>query len=99
MTGIDEKGLVILPNDVVYLSSPMAGSPDLFTPLRGAASSFNRHQTAQAVMSFISLWAGNIDPPGSLPLHLDMLYNSLGDSNFQRDPRVCAERELVPIED
>ena len=48
-------------------------------------------------MSFISLWAGNIEPPGKLPEHLGRLYGSIGRSTFQRDPEVCAERELVPV--
>jgi hypothetical protein len=33
MTGSDEKGMVILRTEVVYLSSQMAGSQDLFTHL------------------------------------------------------------------
>jgi hypothetical protein len=48
-------------------------------------------------MSFISLWAGQIEPPGTLPTHLGTLYKSLGRSTFSRDPEVCAERELVPV--
>src|SRR6476659_8444920 len=48
-------------------------------------------------MNFISLWAGRIEPPNTLPTHLRVLYNSLGRSTFSRDPRVCAERELVPV--
>jgi hypothetical protein len=50
-----------------------------------------------AAMNFISLWAGLIEPPNTLPAHLHVLYNSLGDSTFSRDPEVCAERERVPI--
>jgi len=46
---------------------------------------------------FISLWAGNIG--SDLLSHLTILYASLGHSNFQRDPEVCAERERVPIEE
>jgi hypothetical protein len=48
-------------------------------------------------MSFISLWAGHIEPPGNLPNHLAVLYRSLGYSTFRRDPEVCAERERVPV--
>ena len=48
-------------------------------------------------MNFISLWAGLIEPFNTLPTHLDMLYASLGDSTFSRDPEVCAERERVPV--
>jgi len=48
-------------------------------------------------MSFISLWAGDINPPDSLPSHLTKLYKALGYSSFQRDPEVCAEWELVPV--
>ena len=44
---------------------------------------------------FISLWAGNTG--SDLPSHLNKLYASIGDSSFQRDPEVCAERERVPI--
>jgi hypothetical protein len=44
---------------------------------------------------FISLWAGNTG--SDLPSHLKKLYASIGDSSFQRDPEVCAERERVPI--
>lgn len=33
MTDIDEKGMVILLKEVVYLSPKTAGSPDLFTHL------------------------------------------------------------------
>jgi hypothetical protein len=50
-------------------------------------------------MSFISLWAGRIEPPGSLPDHLDILYTALDESHFQAEPKVCAEREMVPIEE
>lgn len=48
-------------------------------------------------MSFISLWAGKIEPPGELSEHLGRLYGSIGRATFQRDPEVCAERELVPV--
>ena len=48
-------------------------------------------------MSFISLWAGHIEPPGELPAHLEVLYTSLGRGTFRRDPEVCAEREPVPV--
>ena len=48
-------------------------------------------------MSFISLWAGQIEPPGKLPEHLKRLYGSIGSATFQRDPEVCAECERVPI--
>ncbi len=48
-------------------------------------------------MSFISLYAGRIEPPDKLPAHLGILYRSLGDSTFRRDPEVCAERERVPV--
>ena|SRR5436190_1731790 len=51
-------------------------------------------------MNFISLWAGRIEPPGTLPGHLEILYGSLGGTAaFQRDPQVCAEREQVPIDE
>ena len=48
-------------------------------------------------MSFISLWAGRIEPFNKLPEHLGVLYRSIGHSDFQRNPAVCAERELVPV--
>jgi hypothetical protein len=48
-------------------------------------------------MIFISLWAGRIEPPGTLSTHLAALYRVLNHSTFSRDPRVCAEREQVPI--
>lgn len=48
-------------------------------------------------MSYISLWAGQIEPPSTLPTHLGALYRSLGSSTFSRDPEVCAERERVPV--
>jgi len=48
-------------------------------------------------MSFISLWAGRIEPFNKLPEHLGVLYRSIGHSGFKRDPTVCAERELVPV--
>ena len=48
-------------------------------------------------MSFISLWAGHIEPPSKLPDHLGVLYRSLGSSAFLRDPEVCAEFERVPV--
>jgi hypothetical protein len=48
-------------------------------------------------MSFISLWAGRIEPYNTLPEHLGVLYGSIGHSCFQRAPEVCAERELVPV--
>ena len=48
-------------------------------------------------MNFISLWAGLIEPPNTLPAHLNLLYTSLDDSTFSRDPEVCAERERVPV--
>jgi hypothetical protein len=48
-------------------------------------------------MNFISLWAGLIEPPNTLPAHLDVLYTSLGDSTFSHDPEVCAGRERVPV--
>ena len=48
-------------------------------------------------MNFISLWAGLIEPPNTLPAHLGMLYTSLEHSTFSRDPEVCAELERVPV--
>src|SRR5512140_3400435 len=48
-------------------------------------------------MSFISLWAGHIEPPSKLPAHLEVLYTSLGRATFRCDPEVCAEREPVPV--
>lgn len=48
-------------------------------------------------MSFISLWTGRIEPPGNLPEHLGRLYDSIDSSSFEREPGVCAERELVPF--
>jgi hypothetical protein len=48
---------------------------------------------------FISLWAGSLDTAGKLPAHLHILYSSIGHSCFGRDPEVCAERELVPVEE
>ena len=51
----------------------------------------------QDSMSFISLWAGRIEPPGNLPQHLGKLYTSVGRSTFKREPEVCEERELVPV--
>ena len=48
-------------------------------------------------MSFISLWAGRIEPPGTLSTHLAALYRMLNHSTFSRDSGVCAEREQVPI--
>jgi len=50
-------------------------------------------------MSFISLWAGNIEPPGELPSHLKILYQSLSHLNVDREPGVCAEFERVPVEE
>ena len=32
-------------------------------------------------------------------MHLTSLYTSIGHSLFVTDPEICAERELVPIED
>jgi hypothetical protein len=46
---------------------------------------------------FVSLWAGIVG--SDLPAHLEILYASLGHSSFERDPRVCAELERVPIEE
>ena len=48
-------------------------------------------------MSFMSLWAGDIDSPENLTPHLGTLYSSIGHSNFQQEPRVCEELERVPV--
>jgi len=48
-------------------------------------------------MSFISLWAGDIEPYNKLPDHLKVLYESIGAHCFRRDPEVCAELERILI--
>jgi hypothetical protein len=50
-------------------------------------------------MIFVSLWAGDLETARSLPSHLESLYDSLGSSSYEQDPEICAERELVPIEE
>ena len=49
--------------------------------------------------TFISLWAGDFDIAKRLPAHLNLLYKSIGPSHWVRDPEVCDERELVPIDE
>lgn len=48
---------------------------------------------------FISFWAGNLDCAKELPAHLKAVYDLIGDSHFERDPEVCSEQELVPVEE
>ncbi len=50
-------------------------------------------------MSFISLWAGDLDCASNLPVHLGRLYDSIPSTRWQREPGVCEERELVPVEE
>jgi len=54
---------------------------------------------AKTDKTFISVWAGRLDTATELPTHLKLLYDSIGHSRFERDPEVCAERELVPVEE
>ena len=48
-------------------------------------------------MSFISLWAGDIEPYDELADHLKVLYESIGSHCLEREPQVCAEQERVPV--
>jgi hypothetical protein len=49
-------------------------------------------------MKFVSLWGGDIRPE-DVPAHLMKLYHSVGLSNTEGEPGVCAERERVPVEE
>ena len=49
--------------------------------------------------SFMSVWAGDLKTSLEIPVHLEKLYTSIGHSLFVIEPEICAERELVPIED
>ena len=60
-----------------------------------ASADISLIQFAMIIKNYISLWAGNVG--SALPLHLTILYKSLGNSTFSNDPRVCAERECVPV--
>jgi hypothetical protein len=48
---------------------------------------------------FMSVWAGDLKTSLEIPVHLGNLYTSIGHSLFVTEPEICAERELVPIED
>jgi hypothetical protein len=48
---------------------------------------------------YISFWAGDLAVANTLPAQLKILYSAIGSSEFVKDPEVCAERELVPIQE
>ncbi len=50
-------------------------------------------------MKCVTLFAGDVEVARNLPRHLTPLYAALDGPTFTDDPRVCAELELVPIDE